>query len=131
MFTYVFQNFIMLKDPAYYECCIGYPNWHLVGISNERTVVRCVGNAIVVGVVIASITHAVVVGVLLSGVGCVRAIVPLALLVLTTQIHIGPGVQITIGAAQFSVTGPTHFALTNIVLQTCSNQSKNIFHVHL
>ncbi len=98
---------------------------HLVGIGNKRAVVRCVGDAIVIGVVVAGVTHAIVVCVLLSGVGRVRAIVPLALLVLTSQVHVGPSVQVTIGTAQFSVSGPTHFALANVVLQTCSSIKKS------
>ena len=88
---------------------------HLVRVGDERTVVRGVGDAVIVSVVIAGVSDPVSVTVLLAGVGGVDTVVHPALRILAGDIVVRPAVQIPVRPAELAVPGPANLTLTDVV----------------
>ena len=78
---------------------------------------RCVGNPVIVSILVASVPNAVHVGVLLSRVGRVWAVVPATLDILTREVSVRPPIQVPVGAADLAVAGPAHLTLADVVIQ--------------
>lgn len=72
---------------------------------------RTVGNAVVVSVVIASVTDVVVIGVFLAGVGRLDAVILATAGILATQVVVRPAVQVAVWSTGLPVAGPAHLTL--------------------
>lgn len=72
---------------------------------------RTVGNAVVISIVVTSVTNVIVIGVLLAGVGCLDAVILATTAILATQVVVRPTVQVAVRSAGLPVAGPAHLAL--------------------
>ena len=88
---------------------------HLVRVGHQRTIVRGVGDTVIVSVVITRVSDAVTIAVLLSRVGGVDTVVHPTSLILTSDVKIRPPIQISIRSTELTIARPSDFTFAHIV----------------
>ena len=88
---------------------------HLVRVGDQRTIVRSVGDPVIVSVVITGVSDTISVAVLLPGVGSVDTVVHPALGVLAGDVVVGPAVQVSVRTTELTVPGPANLTLADVV----------------
>lgn len=93
---------------------------NLIRIVDQRAIVWVIQDAIVIGVWIASVPNTVAIGVLLSRIRHVYAVISLAANIAAVQHVIGPTVEITVRAAEETISAKpdsTHAVILEIELR--------------